>query len=359
MCGRFPVGPFHPALLFTKERVEAAKARVQSDTCMARCWADIRKVADAALEKNDLNRSDYLALAYLMTDDRRYADRLKSILQSVTQVRTWGSEEMLSRKPVWRADLGLSHKCLMAALAYDAIYETLSSRERKELAEDLLRLGVEPSLGDWVLEPTRIHSLNSMGHNWWTSCVYNGGMLAMALQNELPEAVEWVETLNEAMPEWFGFAGDVLQAKIKSFDEAGGMYESLNYANFGIQEALQYRIAWQNTHPGRKAPELPQLERLPDYFVQVCYPRTGILYNLNFGDSHKNVTAESSMMLLYALGIRRPEILWYINQVQRGNIATAISVTARWDSFTCRIAVRHPPCRTWLLRACLPISAGP
>ena len=46
----------------------------------------------------------------------------------------------------------------MAALAYDAIYETLSSRERKELAEDLLRLGVEPSLGDWVLEPTRIHS---------------------------------------------------------------------------------------------------------------------------------------------------------------------------------------------------------
>ena len=51
----------HPALLFTKERVEAAKARVQSDTCMARCWADIRKVADAALEKNDLNRSDYLA----------------------------------------------------------------------------------------------------------------------------------------------------------------------------------------------------------------------------------------------------------------------------------------------------------
>lgn len=69
----------HPALLFTKERVEAAKVRVQSDTCMARCWADIRKVADAALEKNDLNRSDYLALAYLMTDDRRYADRLKSI----------------------------------------------------------------------------------------------------------------------------------------------------------------------------------------------------------------------------------------------------------------------------------------
>ena len=308
----------HPSLLFTEERVEAAKERVKTDTCMARCWEDIRRVADGALEKNDLGRADYLALAYRMTGDRRYADRLKSILQSVVQAKTWGSEEMLSRKPVWRSDLGLSHKCRMAALAYDAIYETLSGQERKELAEDLCRLGVEPSLGDWVLEPTRIHSLNSMGHNWWTSCVYNGGMLALALQNEVPEAREWADLLEEAMPEWFGFAGDVLQNKMKTFDEAGGMYESLNYANFGIQEALQYRIAWQNSRPGQKASGLPWLEKLPDYFLQVCYPRTGILYDVNFGDSHKNVTAESSMMLLYALGIRRPEMLWYFNQVKEG-----------------------------------------
>lgn len=46
---------------------------------------------------------------------------------------------------------------------------------------------------------------------------------------------------------------------------------SLNYANFGIQEALQYRIAWQNAHPGQKASPVPQLEKLPDYFMQVCY----------------------------------------------------------------------------------------
>lgn len=308
----------HPALLFTKARVEAAKSRMESDTCMDRCWEDIRKVADGALKGNNFRRADYLSLAYLMTGDRRYADRLKSILQSLTDAKTWGSEEMLSRKPVWRSDLGLSHKCLMSALAYDAIYETLSGQERKDLAEKLLRLGLEPALGDWVLEPTRIHTLNSMGHNWWTSCVYNAGMLALALQNELPQAREWAATLNEVMPEWFGFAGDVLQNKMKTFDESGGMYESLNYANFGIQEALQYRIAWQNAYPGQKASPVPQLEKLPDYFLQVCYPRTGILYDINFGDSHKNVTAESSMMLLYALGIQRPDMLWYFNQIQDG-----------------------------------------
>lgn len=180
------------------------------------------------------------------------------------------------------------------------------------------RLAVEPALGDWLLEPARIHSLNSMGHNWWTSCVCQGGILALSLQNELPEVKDWVEQLHESLPEWFDFAGDALQQKAKSFDEAGGMYESLNYANFGIQEALLFRIAWINTHPGQNPGNIPQLAKLPNYFSQVCYPRTGMLYSLNFGDSHKNVSAESSMMLLYALGLKDPTILWYITQVEQG-----------------------------------------
>ena len=119
-------------------------------------------------------------------------------------------------------------------------------------------------------------------------------------------------------PQWFDFAGDVLQQKPKSFDADGGMYESLNYANFGIQEALQFRLAWMNTHPGQKPVQIPQLNKLSDFFVHVCYPRTGILYNMNFGDSHKNVTAESTLMLLYAIGIRNDNMLWYMNQVEQG-----------------------------------------
>lgn len=145
-----------------------------------------------------------------------------------------------------------------------------------------------------------------------------GGILALSLQNELPEAVEGARILNEVLPEWFSFAGDVLQQKPKSFDEAGGMYESLNYANFGIQEALQFRLAWKNMNPGQQQPEIPELKKVASYFMHVCYPRTGMLYSLNFGDSHKNVSAESSLMLLYALGIKDDNMLWYISQVEQG-----------------------------------------
>ena len=157
-----------------------------------------------------------------------------------------------------------------------------------------------------------------MGHNWWTSCVCMGGILALSISNEVPEARRCADAVYEHLPEWFDFSGDVLQHKPKSFDKAGGMYESLGYANFGIQEALLFYLAWGNMKNDVKLPEITQLDNLCDFFLHVCYPRTDILYNLNFGDSHKYISAESSMMLLYALGVKDEKILWYINQVEQG-----------------------------------------
>lgn len=58
------------------------------------------------------------------------------------------------------------------------------------------------------------------------------------------------------------------------------------------------------------------MSRLADFFIQVGYPREeGIFYSLNFGDSHKNVTGESSMLLAYAMGEKNPDVKWYVNQL--------------------------------------------
>lgn len=318
MCIGYAQKVKHPSLLYTPERISQVKQRMQHESQLAAAWEDIKKTADKELKGKSLNKADYLSLAYLMTGDKRYSDKLKEILLDVIKSKTWGSSEMLARRPAWHADLGVAHKSYLSAIAYDAIYNDLSTTEKKKIAEGLYRLGVEPSLGDWLLEPTRIHSLNSMGHNWWTSCVCMGGILALSLQNELEDAKEGAQAVYDYLPEWFLFAGDVLQQKAKTFDEAGGMYESLNYANFGIQEALQFWVAWKNMHPSASLPDVPQLKDLSSFFAYVSYPRTGILYNINFGDSHKNVAAESSLMLLYALGIQDKNMLWYISQVESG-----------------------------------------
>ncbi len=318
MCIGYAQKVKHPSLLYTPERILQVKQRMQHEPQLAAAWEDIKQTADKELKGKSLNKADYLSLAYLMTGDKQYSGKLKEILLDVIKSKTWGSSEMLARRPAWHADLGVAHKSYLSAIAYDAVYNDLSTTEKKKIAEGLYRLGVEPSLGDWLLEPTRIHSLNSMGHNWWTSCVCMGGILALSLQNELEDAKEGAQAVYDYLPEWFLFAGDVLQQKAKTFDEAGGMYESLNYANFGIQEALQFWVAWKNMHPSASLPDVPQLKDLSSFFAYVSYPRTGILYNINFGDSHKNVAAESSLMLLYALGIQDKNMLWYISQVESG-----------------------------------------
>lgn len=306
----------HPSLLFTPERVERAKKAIATDKDRAEAWQSILSQADDLLEKNDVRKMEYLALAYQMTGDKRYADKLRTMLLDIAKIPSWADAEMIMRNPAWRSELQMAHKSFQIAVAYDAIYNVLTPTERKEIAQGVWRLAGEPLLGDWLLEDSRIHSLNSMGHNWWTSCVGMGGLLALAISNEVPEAAKAAKLAVDALPEWFAFGGDEIQMKPKTFDCDGGMYESINYASFGITEALLLRMAWLNSHPGEKLSEIEQMKLLPSFFSHVAYPRTGMLYSINFGDSHKNVTGESSMALAYAMGVEDPVTLWYITQLE-------------------------------------------
>lgn len=308
----------HPSLLFTPDKVSEAKARIGTDSIHSQAWIRIKSVADENLSKNDIMKMEYLALAFQMTGDKKYSDKLRNMLLKISETKSWADAEMMQRDPAWRSELQMAHRAFQIAVAYDAIYNELSKSDRKKIADGVYRLAVEPLLGDWLLEPTRIHSLNSMGHNWWTSCTAMGGLLALAISNEKEEAYEGAEKLAEVLPEWFDFAGDVLQHKPKTFDDGGGMYESINYASFGITEALVFRLAWLNAHPGAKLEDIPQIHKLPEFFAQVSYPRDGMLYSINFGDSHQNVTGESSMLLAYEMGIKDPVTLWYAGQIEPG-----------------------------------------
>ena len=306
------------SLFYTPERLRIVKQRMKSTPQLANSWNEIERIAVGELKRKSLDRMDYLSLVYLMTGDKKYSDKLKEVLLTSVEAETWSVGEMMERAPAWNSELGMAHKAYLCAIAYDAIYKDLSAAERKKIAQGLKRLALAPLLGDWLLEPSRIHSLNSMGHNWWTACVGMGGILAMSLRNEIPEADAAVKKVCEALPQWFSFAGDVLQRKPKTFDEAGGMYESVNYANFGIQEALLFRLAWMNTHPGDAPVPIPQLENIPAFFAHVSYPRSGTLYSVNFGDSNKTATGDGCLILLYAMGMTDDNILWYLSQVEQG-----------------------------------------
>lgn len=65
------------------------------------------------------------------------------------------------------------------------------------MAEAMARLGILPTLNDWVLPERRIHALDSMGHNWWSVCVSLAGVAAMSLLGDDERAPEWVERVGD------------------------------------------------------------------------------------------------------------------------------------------------------------------
>ena len=93
----------HPSLLYTPQRIQQVKQRMQHEPKLQEAWGDIKKTADEALQKKDFNRLDYLSLAYLMTDNKEYADAIKEILLKAVEAESWGDVEMMAwlRKPCY------------------------------------------------------------------------------------------------------------------------------------------------------------------------------------------------------------------------------------------------------------------
>jgi oligo-alginate lyase len=306
----------HPYLFFTKDRMDVLKNRIQADTSIASNWKSIVREADQLLDKGDARgKTDYLSVVYLITGDKRYSNKIRDVLVKLCTQPTWSNAEMLQRNPPWTSDLKTAENCWAVAIGYDAVYNLLTKEERKTIIEGLVRMGIKPALSEWVWPDTRIHTLNSMGHNWWSACVGMAGMASLAIMDDYPEAKNWVGTVSKAFEEWYCFNGDELQNKPKTIDAKGGMYESMNYSAFGSSEYFFFRLACMNAMPQLKQPDLSGLNIFAQWFMHVCYPRTGPLYSLNFGDGDLTVAGERPVKLLYALGFKDPNDLWYLNQV--------------------------------------------
>lgn len=322
----FAQKPKRSNVVFTAEKIAELKQRIKQDTEVAAAWNEILARADNELNRKHLGSADYLAIAYLVTKEKKYAEQAKSILLDLTSRENWYDKEMMARNPPWHSHLGLAHNGYNAAILYDGIYDYLSSSERIQIANDLVRLAVVPSVIDWVNEPTRIHSLNLMGHNWWAACVSLGAILGMSVQHEVPEVKDWIENANKAMTQWYAFNGDVLQYKQKTFDPEGGMYESFGYSDYGFKEAMLFRLAWMNTNPEKTPPAIPEIAKAPNFFIQMSYPTTQLMYNVNFGDGSMTKPAMEAMTMLKAVGVKDKNLDWYLGQVTQRGIQNAFSM---------------------------------
>jgi hypothetical protein len=315
----------HPYLFYTTQRTDRLKERIKTDTILSNSWNNIKDRCEQMLKNAKGGNMEQLAFVYCMTGDNRFAERAKILLTEVTNKKEW--DGMDDRTPRWNAGLGTSHTNWTVAVSFDAIYNSLTKEERKDIAFKIVKLGIEPSIADWVSKDKRIQSLNSMGHNWWAAIVFGAGNAALAVMNEIPEAKKWASDIMEDSKEWFSFAGSVLENKPSSFDADGGFYESVSYANYGVSEYLLFRVGWTNAFGNMKMPYDALLQKTVDWFINASYPRSiGGLMSLNFGDSNDFANGDRPAKLLIALGFGKDEYYWYLEQTAKNKFGEDLNV---------------------------------
>lgn len=297
----------HPRLFFTSERIADLRGRIKTEPKTAEAVAKILADPKSIQE---------LSLAYRMTGERRFAEKARDAVGRLQ----WGDSMLMRRDPPWHSGLGTGHSCFESAIAFDSIYDMLTPEERQALASRIVERGIVPTLNDWVLGEKRIHALDSMGHNWWSACVFGAGMAALAVIDEEPRAKDWLRRISDGSVEWLEFAGSLLDNKPRSFDADGAFFEDVNYASFAVSTYLHFRLAWNNALSAPAAPEIPLLDNAGDYFLNVSYSNSGNMLNLNFGDSGASADIINPVIMLWANGYQKPRYLWHINEVRRANL---------------------------------------
>lgn len=316
-------------LLHTEANISRLKKLVRQDQEVKEAWESQLDRAKFLLKKERLGAADcqVLGLAYRMTGKEAYAIAIKKILLDYIGKTTWEGRGLLNRTPSWQGGLNTAHTTFYLTVGFDCAYAYLTPEERLKIAQGIARLGIRPQQNDWINPFTNFHTFDTMGHNWWSACVYMAGFAAIAIQNEIPEAKQWIAEIEATAYEWFNYSGSLLQNKIPSFDRDGAFWESINYASFGVSQYLLFRLGLANAMPGFEQTHLPVLEKIIEFFIQTTYyVSQGRPLSVNFGDSKTGKTGNACAVLLWNLGYQDDNTAWYLHKVNHGTDKEVLEV---------------------------------
>lgn len=310
-------------LYFTDAAIAQFKIRIAENKDVRAAWENHKAAADRlvdtqvdkiSLDPRKIHASmEPLTLAYRVTGDKRYARKLYEIIHRLCSQKQWVTDRpLLDRVPRWNSDLGMGFFAEEIGISYDSIRDTLTPAERKEVADGIIRGIVEPVFADWIDGRTRIHALDTMGHNWWAHIVFGTGVGLVAILRDDPRAAGYLDRIDRAAIEWWGYPGSDIETKTETFDTEGGYSESVNYAGLAVGTYMDFLAAWKQmlVEPPR---DIPLLHKAIGFFFANAYPTKASGLSTNFGDGHiTDSSGDIAIADLWCLGERKPEYLWYL-----------------------------------------------
>lgn len=251
-----------------------------------------------------------LGLKYLVEGDVRCAERLRDLTAHFIGFERWYARSFAERKPnAWHSDLCSTNTTLALGRIFDLIRDFLTPEERLQLAGGIFEKGVKPALGDWALPETRIHALESMGHNWWAVCIAETAVALLALQDDLPteDCHGIFNCVDRALADYLTYPGNTLFNKTRSFDDRGMFYEGMSYDNYGTGSLLRYLWCRERCSGKNDVIRNALPAGLCDAPLCFLYPRTEngktAYYSLDFCDNAKEVCPDLLADFAVRLGL--------------------------------------------------------
>lgn len=247
-----------------------------------------------------------LCFGFYYTGDNRYFEKARELMLCYAGYERWHGKGFFARGELVTADF-----CDGMAVGYSVFRDLLTEEERKAIVSGTYEKGILPLMEEWILPGTKIHALDTMGHNWWTACVYDGAMAALVMMEEIPDGERLVQAAAEGLQEWFSYAGNPIDAKPVNFDN-GGYYESVHYyGGMALVAPFLFSRMYERATGALPFDDSEILKSAADYFVQTFYPSDKEDYCVPFGDSHGK---DMPIAALYIAGteLELPELRWYI-----------------------------------------------
>lgn len=184
----------------------------------------------------------------------------------------------------WRSDLWTAEWCAHLGTTYLQLGDSLAPAERTRFRAIVWSRGIRPIIDDWLDPVRRIHALDSMGHNWWSVCVSGAALALFAFRREEPAADGLLSDIADAYLEFFGYPGNVLQNKHRTFGAQGDYIESVGYLDYALHDAVTMFDLFRRELDRDLAVELPVLARVCDYYAACVQPLHDRTQRLNFGN---------------------------------------------------------------------------
>lgn len=321
-------------LLFDKKKIEYLKSCKDANvTCMIR---EILKKADNALNVKEIDESyaddsehlvgkqaqhgnyyeaskpfyEYmpiLGFAYHFTGDSRYFEKAKKLMLLYSGYKKWYGSGFFAK-----SELNNAHFNFGMACGYDMFYDSLTKEERKIISDATIQKGIMPTVDDWLRPETRVHAMDTMGHNWWIVCISMAGVAALVMKKDCPELEKEYGLILDGVKTWFDYNGNEYNMKPKTLDN-GAYYEGLSYLDFAMREYGIFRLAVKRLENKDIFDDEYILKMCSEFYCNAIYPSEKEPKTVRFGDmATENMLAAPKILL--ASGAELPYMRWYISK---------------------------------------------